>query len=256
MARVYFTCDGVQHMFLQVKRLCFFPRICPNYSPCPSHNRSQGHNPQESAWDKHAPLQPSKVAKPKQAAQPLPLDEALAEIRNSTASIIDFQVNCRAFYILLCRSLPLSPFFLSATVFIVRVFYCAFGRQHPRLLPLSLPHALQVSVRTLMLQPQTLNISSRTAARKAASHVPPGVCSFSTPRRHSSLCPRYCFITTNPNTFFCSISPLTLCPRFVLQVGSSRLRQRKLLLLLGQREQSRSIRLRPKTGYHRCNSTP
>ncbi len=116
---MYFTCDGVQHMFLQVKRLCFFPRICPNYSTCPSHNRSQGHNPQESAWDKHAPLQPSKVAKPKQAAQPLPLDEALAEIRNSTASIIDFQVNCRVFYILMCRSFPLSPFFP-----ICYCFYC------------------------------------------------------------------------------------------------------------------------------------
>jgi len=66
--------------------------IRANSSPCPSHNCSQGHNPQEAAWDKHAPLQPSKVSKPKQPAQPLPLDEALAEIRNSTASIIDFQV--------------------------------------------------------------------------------------------------------------------------------------------------------------------
>ncbi len=92
MARVYFTCDGVQHMFLQVKRLRYFARIRANSSPCTSHNCSQGHNPQEPAWDKHAPLQPSKVSKPKQPAQPLPLDEALAEIRNSTASIIDFQV--------------------------------------------------------------------------------------------------------------------------------------------------------------------
>jgi hypothetical protein len=52
----------------------------------------QGRNPQEASWDRHAPMQPSKVSKPKQPPPPLPLDQALAEIRGSTASIIDFEV--------------------------------------------------------------------------------------------------------------------------------------------------------------------
>lgn len=52
----------------------------------------QGRNLQEAAWDRHAPMQPSKVSKPKQPPPPLPLDQALAEIRSSTASIIDFEV--------------------------------------------------------------------------------------------------------------------------------------------------------------------
>ena len=53
----------------------------------------QGRNPQTSAWDKHAPLQSVKVSKPRLPPPPLPLDEALAEIRSSTASIIDFQAS-------------------------------------------------------------------------------------------------------------------------------------------------------------------
>jgi hypothetical protein len=53
---------------------------------------SQAVNPQTTAWDHHAPVQAAKVPKPKRPVQPLPLDQALSEIRESTAAIIDFKV--------------------------------------------------------------------------------------------------------------------------------------------------------------------